>query len=143
MSRRHSMNWNETSVGNKPPGQRPLRSNSYRIDTYPRSGRSVTHQLIFRGPMVTPPEPLAKFKVRTVRALGMMPTALSARSLAGSFSLNTTLAALRLLGADGYVASGTSHRTGRTEPVYWLTETGRQLHRQLCGSVDRQEFTWL
>ncbi|WP_157122031.1 hypothetical protein [Nocardia miyunensis] len=74
--------------------------------------------------------------IRTVRALGLIGKPISARSLAGSFSLGSTVAALRWLLDGGYAESGTSHTAGpRREPVYWLTDDGVHLYRNLlCRS---------
>ncbi|MBY8863804.1 hypothetical protein K7711_45585 [Nocardia sp. CA2R105] len=73
---------------------------------------------------------------RTIRALGLIGKPMSARSLAGSFPLGPTIAALRWLLDGGYVDSGTSHTAGRhREPVYWLTSEGLNLYRNLlCRS---------
>ena len=64
-----------------------------------------------------------------------MPPTISARNLAGSYRTGPMIAALRWLVNKGFVQSGTSHVTGRhqrPEPVYWLTDDGKQLHQRLC-----------
>ena len=72
-----------------------------------------------------------------MRALGLMAKPISARSLAGSFRLGPTIAALRWLLEAGYVASGTSPVGGpRREPVYWLTDDGVGVYRNLLGCSD-------
>lgn len=72
--------------------------------------------------------------VRTVRALALVDKPIPARNLAGSFRFEPTIAALRWLRTYGYVGSGTSHTGGhRHEPVYWLTNEGTELHRQLTS----------
>ncbi|MBY8862377.1 hypothetical protein K7711_38305 [Nocardia sp. CA2R105] len=69
---------------------------------------------------------------RTIRALGLIGKPISARSLAGSFSLGPTIAALRWLLEIRYVATGTSPTAGRhREPVYWLTDDGLGMYRNL------------
>jgi hypothetical protein len=62
---------------------------------------------------------------------------ISARSLAGSFPLAPTIAALRSLLENGDVATGTSPTVGRhREPVYWLTDKGLARYRNLLRRSD-------
>ncbi|MFF3568259.1 hypothetical protein [Nocardia jiangxiensis] len=69
--------------------------------------------------------------------MGLIGKPISARSLAGSFSLGPTIAALRWLLEGGYVATGTSPTAGRhREPVYWLTGEGLALYRKLLRRTD-------
>lgn len=69
---------------------------------------------------------------RTVRALGLIGKPISVRSLAGSYALGSTIAAVRWLLERGYASSGTSPAAGRhREPVYWLTDNGVDLYRNL------------
>ncbi|WP_157121272.1 hypothetical protein [Nocardia miyunensis] len=74
---------------------------------------------------------------RAVRALGLIAKPISARSLSGSFPLAPTIATLRWLLESGYVATGTSPTIGRhREPVYWLTDEGLFLYRNLLRRSD-------
>ncbi|WP_067904740.1 hypothetical protein [Nocardia vaccinii] len=85
---------------------------------------------------------LAPDVVRTMRAWGLIGKPIRARSLAGSFRLGSTIAALRWLLGCGYVASGTSPAGGsRRELVYWLTDNGVGVYRNLCAvaGVSRYE----